>query len=425
MNILVIGGGGREHAICCKLKQSPAVKDLYCAPGNGGTGDIAVNVDINVNEHSEVAAFCREKNIDLAVVGPEAPLAVGIADSLVAGGIGVLGPTYAGSRLESSKIMAKELMGHYDIPTASFRIFDDFHKAEEYIRKQGAPLVVKAYGLAAGKGVIIAEDKETAVQAAREMLVDRKFGAAGSRIIVEEFLSGEEASIIVLTDGKTILPLATSQDHKRALDGDRGPNTGGMGAYSPAPVITEQLQEQIMDSIIRPTVEALNKEGITYRGVLYAGIMVTGDGPKVLEYNVRFGDPEAQVILPRMKTDTAELFMAAAQGRLEGETVEWDDREHVCVVMASEGYPGDYQKGREIAGIAEAEQEGAVVFHAGTRNEDGRLLTSGGRVLGVVGAGDDIKEALEKTYRAVNRIEFKGKQFRHDIGHRAVERANA
>jgi phosphoribosylamine--glycine ligase len=425
MNIMVIGGGGREHAICWKLSQSDTVKDLYCVPGNGGTGSIAVNTDINVREHSEVVAFCREKNIDLVVVGPEAPLAVGIADSLVSEGIAVFGPTYSGARLESSKIMAKELMGHYDIPTASFRIFDDFHKAEEYIRKQGAPLVVKAYGLAAGKGVIIAEDKEDAVRAAREMLVDRKFGAAGSKIIVEEFLSGEEASIIVLTDGKTIIPLATSQDHKRALDGDRGPNTGGMGAYSPAPVITEDLQREIMDAIIRPTVDALNRQGITYRGVLYAGIMVTDDGPRVLEYNVRFGDPEAQVILPRMKTDAAELFMAAARGKLEGMTVEWDDREHVCVVMASEGYPGDYPRGREITGIAEAEKEGAVVFHAGTKVEEGRLLTSGGRVLGVVGSGDDIKDALEKTYRAVNRIDFKGKQFRHDIGYRAVERANA
>ena len=425
MNVLVIGSGGREHALCWKLRQSSMVKDLYCAPGNGGTALDAVNVDIDISEHQQVAEFCEEKDIELVVVGPEAPLAVGITDYLEKEGINVFGPSYAAARMESSKIFAKELMGRYNIPTAGFRIFDDFDKAEEYIRSKGAPLVVKAYGLAAGKGVIVTEDVEEAVTAARDMIVEKKFGGAGSRIIVEECLFGEEASILVVTDGKNIIPLATSQDHKRAYDGDAGPNTGGMGAYSPAPVIDDALFEKITETIVRPTIEALAKENIVYKGVLYAGLMITADGPKVLEYNVRFGDPETQAILPRMKSDLAQLLLATAKGELEGKTVEWDRDECVCVVLASGGYPGSYEKGKKITGLEEAVAEGAVVFHAGTRTEGDDIVTSGGRVLNVTAKGPDIKEAVANTYRAVGKIHFDGMHYRKDIGYKAIARVNA
>ncbi|NQT32838.1 MAG: phosphoribosylamine--glycine ligase [Candidatus Omnitrophica bacterium] len=422
MNVLVIGSGGREHALCWKIKQSPKVKDLYCTPGNGGTSIDAKNVDLNVEEHQQVIDFCRKKKIDLVVVGPEAPLAVGISDDLEKAGIFVFGPTYAAARMESSKIFAKELMGRYNIPTASFRIFDNFEKAEEYIRSQGTPIVVKAYGLAAGKGVIIAETQEEAVKSAKDMLVDKVFGSAGSKIIVEEYLTGEEASIIVMTDGENITPLATSQDHKRAFDGDTGPNTGGMGAYSPAPVINDELLDQIMQTVICPTVEGLRNEGILYKGVLYAGLMMTDKGPRVLEYNVRFGDPETQAILPRMRSDLAELLMAAAKGDISGKVIDWDTREAVCVVLASGGYPGSYEKGKVITGLEEALDAGAIIFHAGTRVDGKKVVTSGGRVLGAVGMGSDIKEAVDNTYMAVDKINFDGIHYRKDIGYRAIAR---
>ena len=422
MNILVVGSGGREHTLCWKLKQSSSAEDIYCAPGNGGTASDAVNVDLNIAEHNDVIDFCKEKSIDLVVVGPEAPLAVGLSDDLEGASINVFGPSYAASRMESSKIFAKELMGRYNVPTAVFRIFEDFKKAEDYIRAEGAPIVVKAYGLAAGKGVIVAETVQEAVDAAKSMLVDDEFGAAGQKIIVEEFLSGEEASILVITDGENIIPLASSQDHKRVNDGDTGPNTGGMGAYSPAPVISDELFKQIEETIIRPTIEGLKNEGIVYKGVLYAGLMMTGNGIKVLEYNVRFGDPETQVILPRMKTDLAELLMAAAKGDLSGKKVEWDSREYVCVVLASGGYPGGYDKGKLITGCEEAAKEGAIIFHAGTTLEDGDLVTSGGRVLNVVGMGNGIKKAIDNTYRAVEKIHFDAMHYRKDIGHRAIAR---
>ena len=422
MNILVIGSGGREHALCWKLKQSPSAGKIYCAPGNGGTAQDAENVDLKVEDHQSVINFCKNRKIDLVVIGPEAPLAVGMSDNLENAGINVFGPSYAAARLESSKIFAKELMGKYNIPTASFRIFDDFKKAEEYIRSEGAPIVVKAYGLAAGKGVIVANTSEEAVKAAREMLVDKKFGSAGQKIIVEGCLIGEEASILVITDGENIIPLASSQDHKRASDGDTGPNTGGMGAYSPAPVITDKLFDEIMETAIKPTIEGLKKEGVEYKGVLYAGVMMTSEGPKVLEYNVRFGDPETQVILPRMKSDLAELLMAAAKGDLSEKTIEWDEREYVCVVLAAGGYPGSYEKGKTISGIEEAEKSGAIVFHAGTAERDGKIVTSGGRVLGVVGRGEGIKEAIDATYDAVSKINFDGVHYRKDIAKRALGR---
>jgi len=422
MNVLVIGSGGREHTLCWKLKQSPSVETLYCAPGNGGTESDAVNVDIEVDRNQAVVDFCGEKNIDLVVVGPEAPLAVGIADDLEAAGINVFGPSYAASRMESSKIFAKELMGRYGIPTAAFRIFEDFDKAKKYIEEATSPLVVKAYGLAAGKGVIIAESAADAVSAAERMLVGGEFGAAGQKIIVEEFLEGEEASILVVTDGETVIPLATSQDHKRAFDGDTGPNTGGMGAYSPAPVISDDLFEEIMRTVIHPTIEGLRNENIVYKGVLYAGLMITDDGIRVLEYNVRFGDPETQVILPRLKSDLAEIAMAAARGELAGKTLEWDEREYVSVVLAAGGYPGKYAKGKVISGIEDARNTGALVFHAGTRMENGNIVTSGGRVLNVVGMGADIKEAVRNTYAAVEKISFEGMHYRRDIAAKAIAR---
>ncbi|MFH1837857.1 MAG: phosphoribosylamine--glycine ligase [Candidatus Omnitrophota bacterium] len=422
MNILVIGAGGREHAICWKLHKSAKVGTLYCAPGNGGTALCAENVDLDTSQHNKVIDFCKEKKVELVVVGPEAPLAVGITDNLEKEGIKVFGPTYAAARLESSKIFAKELMGRNNIPTAAFRIFDDFERAEEYLRSIEMPVVVKAYGLAAGKGVIVAEDVETAIEGARKMIKEKQFGAAGEKIIIEEFLQGEEASILIVTDGETIYPLATSQDHKRAFNGDTGPNTGGMGAYSPAPVIDKELFKKIEETVIRPTLDGLRKEGIIYKGILYAGLMITSSGIKVLEYNVRFGDPETQAILPRLKTDLVDVVLAAAGGKLSDITLEWDERECVCIVLAAEGYPGAYTKDKMITGIKEAESEGALVFHAGTRKDGENFYTSGGRVLNVVSMGVGIEEAVENAYRAVDKIKFKGMQYRTDIAHRAITR---
>jgi len=423
MNILVIGSGGREHALCWKLRASSKVKKLYCAPGNGGTLKEAQNVALEIGDHRQVIDFCKREKIDLAVIGPEAPLAVGITDDLEKAGIKVFGPSYAASRMESSKIFAKELMAKYNIPTASFRIFDDFAKAEEYIKVSSVPIVVKAYGLAAGKGVIIAQTREAAVLAAEDMLVKRVFGAEGQKIIVEEYLEGEEASILVLTDGTNIVPLASSQDHKRALDGDEGPNTGGMGAYSPTPVVDGKFFSQIMDTIVIPTIEGLKKEKILYKGVLYVGIMITSQGPKVLEYNVRFGDPETQVILPRIKSDMAEVLMAAAKGDISGENIDWDERKYVCVVLTAGGYPGKYEKNKVITGIKDAEKEGALIFHAGTALESDKIVTSGGRVLNVVAGGKNIDEAIKNTYRAVKKITFEGMHYRRDIAARGARRA--
>jgi phosphoribosylamine---glycine ligase len=427
MKILVIGSGGREHAICWKLRQSPKVTELYCAPGNAGTGFHGTNVDIDVKKHKKVIAFCKRHHIDLVVVGPEGPLALGIADDLRRAGIAVMGPSYAAARLESSKIFAKEMMGANNIPTAGFRVFNDFKKAREYIEAfpEDETIVVKAYGLAAGKGVIVAPGREEAIDAAERMLVKKEFGSSGKRIIVEEYLEGKEVSVMVITDGDEIIPLATSQDHKRAYDGDTGPNTGGMGAFSPASILKKKDLEDIMEKIIKPTILGLKKEKMDYRGVLYAGIMMTHDGPKLLEYNVRFGDPETQVILPRMKSDLAEIFMRTATGQLSGTEIEWDDSECVCVVLAAEGYPGEYEKGREISGIIEAMETRAIVFHAGTKYEGERLVSCGGRVMNVVGMAPDMEQASEKAYKGAAKICFEGKWCRSDIGIRARSDVNA
>jgi len=425
MNILVIGSGGREHALCWKIKKSPKIKDLYCMPGNGGTRECAVNVDTNMLDHDAVKDFCIQKQIDLVVVGPEVPLSRGITDVLEKAGIKVCGPSYAASRLESSKIFAKELMGRYNVPTASFRIFDDAGKAEEYIREIGAPVVVKADGLAAGKGVIVAGTVAEAVQTVKSMLEDKIFGAAGNKIIVEECLVGEEASVLVMTDGENIVPLVSSQDHKRAYDGDKGPNTGGMGAYSPAPVVDGDLFNEIISKAVRPVIDGLREEGTPYKGVLYAGVMVTKDGPKVLEYNVRFGDPETQAIIPRLKTDLVELLYQTARGDLSGVELEWDERDCVAVVLASGGYPGAYEKGKSISGLKNAENDSTIIFHAGTTLQGNDLVTSGGRVLSVVGLGKDIKKAALAAYEGVEKIQFEGMMYRKDIGHRAIEREGA
>ncbi|MDD3088355.1 MAG: phosphoribosylamine--glycine ligase [Candidatus Omnitrophica bacterium] len=425
MNILVIGSGGREHAICWKLRQSRLVKDIFCSPGNAGTAVAADNVVLDTAEHSAVIDLCRRNRIDLVIVGPEAPLAMGIADDLAEAGIRVFGPKYEAARLESSKIFAKEMMGGYSIPTAGFRVFEDFKKVEPYLDSAKFPLVVKAYGLAAGKGVAICSNSDEALAVSREMLVERKFGSAGQKIIIEEFLAGEEASILVVTDGKNIIPLVSSQDHKRVFDGDEGPNTGGMGAYSPAPVVDDRLLGVIMDTIIEPTIKGLSREGFLYRGVLYAGIMVTSEGPKVLEYNVRFGDPETQVILPRLKSDLAELAIAAAEGDISGIKLEWDASPCGGVVLASGGYPGEYEKGRAITGIEDAEKEGVLVFHAGTAMQNGKVVTDGGRVMVVSALGKDIKEAMANAYRGVKKIHFEGMHYRKDIGYRAIQRMKA
>jgi len=395
-------------------------------PGNGGTGNIAVNVtEVDPADNNAIKGFCLAKKIDLVVVGPEAALARGITDVLEEAGIKVCGPSYVAARLEASKIFAKELMARYNIPTAEFRIFDDVAKAEKYINSVGVPVVIKADGLAAGKGVVVATTIEEAVNAAKAMLEDKIFGSAGHKIIVEECLGGEEVSILVITDGKKIVPLATSQDHKRVFNDDKGPNTGGMGAYSPASIADKKMLDQINKTILQPTINGMRKEGMTFKGILYAGLMITKNGPKVLEYNVRFGDPETQAILPRMKSDIVDIFEEVAFGRIESSSIKWENKTAVCVVLASGGYPGDFEKGKEITGIKEAEKEGVMVFHAGTAMKDGKLVTAGGRVLNVVGTGKNIEKALEQAYKGIKKIKFDGMHYRTDIGYREVKRTAA
>lgn len=423
MNILVIGSGGREHVLCWKIKQSEQAGQLFCAPGNGGTAEVARNVDLDISDHGAVSEFCARENIELVVVGPELPLATGITDDLAEKGITVFGPSHAASRLESSKIYAKEAMARFGVPTASFRIFDDHEKCLKYLRTADFPLVIKANGLAAGKGVFVCGNLDEAASASKMLLEEDGLGRAGSKLIVEECLEGEEVSVLVLTDGKKIVPLATSQDHKRAGEADTGPNTGGMGAYSPAPVLDDALFEEIISTVIRPTIEGLRSEGIEYRGVLYAGIMVTASGPKVLEFNVRFGDPEAQAILPRMKSDILPYLMGAASGELADAAIEWDERPAVCVVLASGGYPGAYEKGYRITGTDRAKERDALVFHAGTQLKGDELVTAGGRVLGVVALEDRIDKACAKAYAAIDEINFENMYYRKDIAHRALARA--
>lgn len=423
MNVLVIGGGGREHALVWKIAQSPLVTKIYCAPGNPGIGRHAECVDIGVNDFASLEAFARARRVDLTVVGPEEPLARGIADHFAAAGLAVFGPTAAAARLESSKLFAKDFMWRHGIPTAAYAEFTDPDAAIAYVKAQGAPIVVKADGLAAGKGVTVAATVDAAVAAIREAMVDRVFGEAGARVVLEEFLTGEEASILAFTDGRTVLPMVSSQDHKPAYDGDTGPNTGGMGAYSPAPVVTPDLMQEVETRILRACVEGMARDGAPYAGVLYAGLMIGAAGPKVVEFNCRFGDPETQVVLPRMESDLAPVLLACCQSRLDMVDVKWKDGACVSVVMASGGYPREYEKGKPITGIDDAEREaGVTVFHAGTRLHNGALLTNGGRVLNVTAVGPDIASTIQRAYAGVDRITFQGMHYRTDIGRKALAR---
>lgn len=422
MKVLVVGQGGREHALAWKLSQSPSVSKVYCAPGNAGTAADAVNIDISSDDIPRLVQFSQAEQIGLTVVGPEAPLTAGIVDAFRAAGLTVFGPSKAAAQLEGSKSFSKELMKRATVPTAQFAVFNSADEAESYINdREETPLVVKADGLAAGKGVVVCAKKEEAIDALNRIMRETEFGDAGRRVVIEERLDGLEVSILAIVDGNTIIPLETSQDHKPAYDDDKGPNTGGMGAYSPTPLVSPELMDQIITQILVPTVDTMKKSGCAFSGILYAGLMITNQGPKVLEYNVRFGDPEAQPVLMRLKTDLAEILLAGAQGQLSKlPPLEWDDRPAVCVVMASEGYPGDYEKGRVIRGLdAAAELADTKVFHAGTSLQGEEVLTNGGRVLGVTALGNTVADAKLKAYQAVKRIRWDGAWCRHDISDKA------
>jgi phosphoribosylamine--glycine ligase len=420
MRILVIGGGGREHAILWALKKSDKVKELFCAPGNAGIAKLAECVPIAVSQFDELTAFAKDASIDLVFVGPDDPLADGIVDAFEAAGIPAFGPNKLAAEIEGSKIFMKDLLKKYNIPTAKYETFTDYETALSYLREQEVPIVIKADGLAAGKGVTVAFTREEAETALREAMVDKVFGDAGNQIVIEEFLEGQEMSILAFVDGETVKPMVPAQDHKPIFDGDKGPNTGGMGTYTPLPHIPQSIVDDAIANIIIPTAKAMVSEGRPFRGVLFAGLMITKDGPKTIEFNARMGDPETQVVLPRLKTDLVDIVLAAMNGRLGEMDIEWSDEAAVCVIAASEGYPGSYPKGRAITGIEAAEAQGALVFHAGTAFKDGELVTSGGRVLGIVGLGRDIAEARKRAYEAVSVIEFEGMQNRSDIAAKAL-----
>jgi len=423
MKVLVIGAGGREHALVWKIAQSRSVNKIFCAPGNAGIAGQAECVPIGAEDVSALLAYAEKEGIDLTVVGPEAPLTLGIVDAFEKRGLRIFGPSRRAAEIEGSKVLSKEIMQKYGIPSAEFRAFKDYSAAVEYVREKDAPLVVKADGLAAGKGVILCGDAKEALAALDRIMVQKEFGAAGQRVVVEEFLQGEEASFLAFTDGESVLPLPTAQDHKAVYDDDKGPNTGGMGAYSPAPVVTEEINRAVMEDIMRPTIRALNAEGRKYRGVLYAGLMIRNGRPKVLEFNARLGDPETQPLLVRLRSDIVPVMEATLDGSLGKIRPEWDPRPAVCVVMASGGYPGPYAKGKVISGLEEAARvPGAFVFHAGTAFKDGKIITSGGRVLGVTAVGNGIRDAIEAAYLAAGRITWEGAHYRRDIGRRALNR---
>jgi phosphoribosylamine--glycine ligase len=423
MDVLLVGGGGREHAIAWKLRQSKRLGTLYVAPGNAGTAACGRNVPIADTDVAALVQFAREKQIDLAVVGPEDPLSAGLVDALEAAGIKAFGPSGAAARLEADKAFAKQLMRSCAVSTAEARVFDRFSDAKAYIASRDEPVVVKAAGLAKGKGVVVCDDPSEAILAAERIMVDRVFGDAGQKVVVEDKLLGEEASILAFVDGRNIYVMESSQDHKPIGDNDQGPNTGGMGAYSPAPVISEQMMDRITREILVPVVDAMNRSGSPYKGVLYAGLMITTGGPRVLEFNVRFGDPETQPIVMRLQSDLLEVFLAVREGRLEDAFLKWDPRPAVCVVMASGGYPGDYEKGKAIAGLEEAERlDDVAVFHAGTKDLDGSVVTDGGRVLGVTALGADVAAAKARAYEAVDCITFEGAYCRRDIADKAIRR---
>jgi len=421
MNILVIGSGGREHALCWKIKQSPKVKRLYCAPGNGGIAGIAECVDIKVDDVELLLQFALRKQIDLTIVGPEASLVVGIVDAFAQKGLKIFGPSKAAAELEGSKVFAKEFMQRRNIPTALYKVFDNAVLAQAFLQESQFPLVIKADGIAAGKGVYVCADLTQAKAAIDEIMVQKIFGAAGNKIVIEECLQGPEVSVLAVCDGKHFLIMPTSQDHKRIFDDDLGLNTGGMGAFSPSPLVTADVLDQIITRVIEPTIRGMYQEGNPFKGVLFAGLMLTTDGPKALEFNVRFGDPETQSILPRLQSDIVEIFLAACDGRLHEIKVKWDEQACVCVVIASGGYPGKYQNGFAIKGLDQIKDQDTVVFHAGTKNEVGTLVTNGGRVLGVTSLGRNLEAAATKAYNAVSQIEFDHMFFRRDIASKALK----
>lgn len=417
MKVLLIGGGGREHTLAWKILQSPRVDKLYCAPGNGGIAALAECVPIKAMDIEGIVSFAKSESIDMVVVAPDDPLGAGMVDALETAGIRAFGPVKAAAAIESSKVFSKNLMKKYNIPTAAYEVFENSDEALGYLSKISYPVAVKADGLALGKGVVLAQNYDEAAKAVREIMSDKVFGSAGDRIVVEEFMTGPEVSILAFTDGTTLVPMISSQDHKRALDNDKGLNTGGMGTFSPSRLYTEELNEYCTKNIYMPTVKAMNSEGRKFKGILYFGLMLTPDGPKVLEYNARFGDPETQVVLPHLKTDIIDIFDAIIDERLDAIKIEWEDNAAVCVILASGGYPEKYSTGFEITGISEAEKDPAViVFHAGTKLDAGRYYTAGGRVLGVTAVADSIDNARLKVYAAVDKISFEGKHFRTDIG---------
>ncbi len=423
MKVLVLGSGGREHALVWKIGQSPRVSRVYCAPGNAGIARDAECVALAVDDFEGLVAFVKESGIDLTVVGPEVPLTLGVVDFFQQRGLRIFGPAAAAARLEGSKIFTKDLMRKYNIPSAEYRTFTDMADAVAYIKEKGAPLVLKADGLAAGKGVILARTDAEALDAVNRIMGQREFGDAGERLLVEEFITGEEASFIAFTDGYTIMPLPSSQDHKAVFDGDKGPNTGGMGAYSPAPVVSERIHDLAMEQVMRPTVAAMAAEGCPYKGILYAGLMIDGERIRVLEFNCRLGDPEAQPLLMRLESDIVEIMEAVIDERLDQVVPVIDPRPTVCVVMASGGYPGRYEKGYEISGLEEVEaMDDVVVFHAGTGGKDGHLINTGGRVLGVTARGENLPRAIDNAYAAVKKISWENCYFRNDIGRKALSR---
>ncbi|ANY65682.1 phosphoribosylamine--glycine ligase [Paenibacillus sp. BIHB 4019] len=420
MRILVVGGGGREHAVVWALKKSEKVQHIYCAPGNAGIAQLAECVPLAVNQFDELVEFAKDAAVDLVFIGPDDPLADGIVDAFEAHQIPVYGPNKAAAEIEGSKIFMKNLLKKYNIPTAKYETFTEYEAASAYLQTQQTPIVIKADGLAAGKGVTVAFTMEEAQQALKEAMLDKVFGDAGNQIVIEEFLEGQEMSILAFVDGETVRAMVPAQDHKPIFDGDKGPNTGGMGTYTPLPHIDQAIIDESIANIIIPTAKAMVSEGRPFRGVLFAGLMITKDGPKTIEFNARMGDPETQVVLPRLETDLVDIVLASLNGRLEQLDITWSDEAAVCVIMASEGYPASYPKGRVIEGLAKAEAQGALVFHAGTAEKDGQFVTSGGRVLGVVGRGRDIAEARARAYDAVGVIHFEGMQSRSDIAAKAL-----
>lgn len=426
MNILVVGGGGREHALVWALRRVPSVRTLYAAPGNPGIAQDAECLPIQATDIDGLAAFAEAHRIDLTIVGPETPLAAGLVDRFTARGLRAFGPTRAAAEIETSKAFAKDLMREAGIPTAAYQSFTDPDEARSYVKRHGVPIVIKADGLAGGKGVVVCHHIDDAMRAIHQMMVDGLYGSAGSRVVVEEYLVGEEASVFALTDGETVLPLLPAQDHKQAFDDDRGPNTGSMGAYAPAPVVDKPCMDETMARILVPTVQAMAAQGRPYRGVLYAGLMLTVEGLEVVEFNCRFGDPEAQVIVPLLKSDLAELALAVCDGTLSRRSLQWHPAAAVCVVLASGGYPGSYETGKPISGLERlAITNDLLLFHAGTALKDGQIVTAGGRVLGLTALGPDIRAAIARAYEAVEQVTFEGMHFRRDIGRKALARIGA